>query len=382
MLGRMGEGMSARALIGLHAPIEPRQVVVGGADAAAQREAVTDRLAALLDDPPAVILTGSCSTALDAAAAAVDLDPGDEVVVPAFTFPTSASAFAARGATLRFADVDPRTGNVDPAEVARLIGPRTRVVVVMHYAGVAVDLEPLAPMIADRGIDLVEDAAHGLFATLDERPLGRVGRFGTLSFHRTKNLSTIEGGALIVNRADDVERATVVIDKGTNRRTFERGDVPAYEWTALGSSWRMPEAAVRLLALELDRAAAGQARRHHIWQRYVDGLGGWAAANRVGLPVVAAGRAHPAHLFFLVLPDAAARPPFMAWCAAAGVATAWHYGSLPASTYGRRIAHPEDACPVAADLASRLVRIPLHPGLSDEDVDRVVEAVTTAPLDL
>ena len=376
MLGSMGDGTASQRRIRLHAPAGPRPVTVGGDDAAEVRSHATERLAELLDHPPGLLLTGSCTAALEASAAALDLQPGDEVVVPAFTYPTTVSPFVARGATVRFADVDPATGDVDPVEVLARVTPRTRAVVVMHYAGVAADVATLTPTLTDRGIDLIEDAAQGLFASLDGVPLGRLGRFGTLSFHHTKNASTVEGGALVVNRPEDVEVAQVLVDKGTNRRSFDAGEVPAYEWCAVGSSWAMPEAATRLLVDELDRAPRDQARRHAVWDRYQRDLAPWAREHGVALPVVPTGRAHPAHLSFIVLPSADARPGFIASLAAAGVDAAWHYGSLPASTFGRTIAHPEDACPRAADLAERLVRLPLHQALSDEDVDRVVAAVS------
>ena len=376
MLGAMAEGTGSMAPIRLHAPAVPHGLTVGGGDDAEVFAAATAGLAALLDDPPAVFLTGSCTAALELAAAALDMTPGDEVVVPAFTFPTAASAFVARGARVRFADADPSTGNVDPADVLRCVGPRTRAVVAMHYAGIAADLEPVVPHLRGAGIELIEDAAQGLFASLDGSPLGTLGRFGAISFHRTKNVSTIDGGALVVNDPADVDRTRMLLDKGTDRQAFEDGSVPAYQWQGLGSAWRMHEAAVHLLAAELDRAAAGQACRHQVWDRYVEALAPWAAARSVGLPVVGPGRAHPAHLFWLSLPAAADRPAFIEHCRAAGVQSAWHYGSLPTSTFGRSIAHPDDTCPNALDLAARLVRIPLHQALSDADVERVIEAVT------
>ncbi|MFN8016875.1 MAG: aminotransferase class I/II-fold pyridoxal phosphate-dependent enzyme [Acidimicrobiales bacterium] len=365
---------SPAAPVLLHATATPRQVLVGGDDAAV-RESATAQVATMLGDPSALVLTASCSAALDAAASLLDLSPGDEVVVPAFTFPTTAAAFAARGATLRFADADPVTANVDPASVLERLGPQTRAVVVTHYAGVAVDLGPLRAPLADRGIDLVEDAAHGTCAAVDGTPLGRLGRFAALSFHRTKNLSSVEGGALVANDAADAARILVAVDKGTNRVAFERGEVPSYEWSGLGSGWRMPEAAVRYLAEELPDLAAHQARRHEVVACYDAALGPWAAQVGATLPVVPPGRTSPAHLYHVVLP--ADRSGFVAHCAARGVQVARHYGSLPESAYGRRLVQPGDACPGASVLGERLVRIPLHHDLDDAAVARVVDAVTS-----
>jgi dTDP-4-amino-4,6-dideoxygalactose transaminase len=361
--------------IELHAPPAARTVALTGDDEEV-RAGTTAAVAALLDDPPLVVLTGSCSAALEASATLLDLRPGDEVVVPAFTFPTSVSAFAARGATIRFAEVDPRTGNLDPASALERIGDRTRAVAVTHYAGIGADLEALGPRLAEVGAEVVEDAAHGLFARAGDRALGRLGRFGCLSFHRTKNLSSLDGGALVVNDPADVDRALVAVDKGTNRVAFDEGLVRFYEWAGLGSAWRMPEAALRYLAEELAQAEAVQARRLAVWDRYRAELAGWADGAGVGLPVVPEGRRSPAHLFFLVLPEPADRERFVAHCGALGVVAARHFGSLPDSAYGRTIRHPDDACPASTRFAERLVRIPLHHQLSDDDVDRVVDAVT------
>lgn len=365
-----------RHRIELHArPVERTITVTGDDDEV--RAATTAAVAALLDDPPAAVLTSSCSAALEASATLLDLVPGDEVVVPAFTFPTSVSPFVARGATIRFAEVDPRTGNLDPASAAERIGERTRAVAVTHYAGIGADLEALAPRLAEVGADVVEDAAHGLFGRSGGRALGRLGRFGCLSFHRTKNLSALDGGALVVNDPADLDRALVAVDKGTNRVRFDEGLVRFYEWAGLGSAWRMPEAAIRYLAEELAEAGSVQARRRAVAARYRGELAGWADGHGVGLPVVPEGREDPAHLFFLVLPEPEHRDRFVAHCGSLGIAAARHFGSLPQSAYGRTIRHPDDACPVSTRFAERLVRIPLHHALSDDDVDRVVDAVAS-----
>jgi len=369
-------GLVGDAPILLHAATVIRSVELGGVDAAACRRSVTERIGALVDDPPALVLTGSCSNALDATAALLLIEPGDEVVVPAFSFPTSVTPFLSRGAVLRFADVSADTANIEPASVLARVGERTRAVIGTHYAGIGFDVDALAPMLADRGIDLVEDAAHGLFARAGGTALGRFGRFGTLSFHRTKNLTSLEGGALIVNDPADVRRVQIAVDKGTNRVAFDAGEVDAYEWSGLGSSWRMSEGAVRYLGEELPRATAIQRRRHEVWARYERELAGWAVDHGVTLPVVPPDRESPAHLFFLVLPDGT-RDSFVHHCAHRGVQAARHYGSLPDSPFGALVARPGDECPNARLLGDRLVRIPLHHDLDDACVDRVVGAVTS-----
>lgn len=376
-------GPDASATDGRRVPLnavpEARTVTLTGDDQDL-RESATAAIAELLADPPLVLLTSSCSSALDASAALVHLEPGDEVVVSAFTFPTSASPFVARGATVRFADVDPVTANVTPETLRSVLTDRTRAVVVTHYAGVAVDLAPFAEAFARDGIEVVEDAAHGLFASAAGIPLGRTGRFGCLSFHRTKNVSAIEGGALVVNRPEDVDVALVAVDKGTNRVRFEQGQVPAYEWKGVGSSWRMAEGSVRYLAAELEQRAAIQRRRHEVWDRYLAELAPWADASGVPLPVVPEGATGPAHLFHLVLPSLEDRDGLVAHAAQQGVQLARHYRPLPQSEFGTARRAGADPCPVAGQLGDRLVRIPLHHQLRDDDVDRVVAAVTSFSL--
>lgn len=342
----------------------------------AGRTAVTALLAELLDHPAGVELTSSCTHALEAAALLLAIAPGDEVVVPAFTFPSTANAFLLRGATIRFADVDPATGNIDPDSVAARTTRRTRAVVCVHYGGVACDLDALAEQSSRRGWDLVEDAAQALFGSYDGRPLGRFGRVSCFSFHRTKNIACGEGGALVVNDPELVAPMEVLLDKGTNRAQFEAGRVDAYEWCGTGSAWRLPASAVPVLEAELAQRSAIQARRHAIWDRYRSGLDEWASTVGARLPTVPEPAAHPAHLFWLVLPPSLPRDRFIAACARRGVQVARHYGSLPESRFGRLVARPEDRCPGAAELAERLVRIPLHHRMGVEDVEHVIETVT------
>ena len=344
------------------------------------RAATTARLAELLDDPPAVLLTSSCTHALEASMLLAGVGPGDEVVVPAFTLSSTANAALLRGATVRFADVRAEDGNMDPASLDGVVNARTRAVVCVHYGGVAADVEELGIVAATVGADLVEDAAHGLFGRWQDTPLGRFGRLGALSFHRTKNLSTVEGGALVVNDPDLVDAAMVAVDKGTDRYLMETGAATTYEWAGPGSAWRMADPMVTLLGSQLDQADEIQARRHLVWDAYQSQLAGWADQHGVALPEVRPGVEHPAHLFWVRLPDAGLRASVVDHCAAAGVEVAQHYGSLPDSAFGRTIRVEGDDCPVASDLAARLLRLPVHHQLTDAQVDRVVAALTSAPV--
>lgn len=355
----------------LHA-VDPRSD-----DWRARSDRAHELLSRLLAHPPAVHLSPSCTHALEAAATALDVGPGDEVVVPAYSFPSTANPFVLRGARVRFADSDPHTGNVTPDEVERCLGPQTRAVVCTHYGGAACDLDAITALCESHGADLIEDAAHGLFASYRGRPLGRHGRFGAFSFHRTKNISCVDGGALVVNSPGDLADVDVVLDKGTNRRAFESGEVPAYEWVAPGSSWRLSDPLAALLYEELCDADERQERRHEVWDRYRDELTSWADRTGALLARPPAAAAHSAHLFWVVLPEQVDRSTFVARCAERGVEVARHFGSLPHSGFGRSIADPADACPISLRLDRQLVRLPLHHALGDDEVTRVIEAVTS-----
>jgi dTDP-4-amino-4,6-dideoxygalactose transaminase len=339
------------------------------------RDATTAELSALLGSPPALALTSSCTHALEAAAQLLDIGPGHEVIVPAFTFPSSANPFLIRGATLRFADIDPYTGNVDATSVAARTTPRTAAVVCMHYGGVAGPVDELVELGRSDGWSLVEDAAHGLFGTWDGRPLGTFGRLGAVSFHRTKNISAHEGGALIVNDPELVDRVDVALDKGTDRARFEAGEIPAYDWVGIGSSWRMSDPHVELLAASLSQREAIQRRRHEIWQSYRSGLSSWAERTGSRLPHIDERAEHPAHLFWISLGDGLDRDRVVEACARAGVPAFRHYSSLPDSPYGQSIRHPEDDCPAASAFAGQLIRLPLHHDLENVAVERAIEVL-------
>ena len=336
------------------------------------RDVTTAELSALLGSPPALSLTSSCTHALEAAALLLGIGPGDEVVVPAFTFPSSANPFLIRGAEVRFADIDPTTGNVDARSVESRVTARTVAVVCMHYGGVAGPVDQLGEQARSTGWALVEDAAHGLFGAWEGRPLGTFGQLGALSFHRTKNISAHDGGALIVNEPELVEHVDVVLDKGTDRVRFDAGEVPAYDWVGVGSSWRMSDPHVELLASSLARREAIQRRRHEIWRTYAAALTDWANRTDSWLPSVDARAEHPAHLFWIRLGDHLDRDRVVAACAAAGVPAVRHYGSLPESPYGRSIRRDGDDCPVASAFARQLIRLPLHHDLDDDTVERTI----------
>ena len=322
-----------------------------------------------------VLLTTSCTHTLELAALLLDVGPGDEVIVPSFTFVSTASAFALRGATVVFADVDPRTLDLDPASVAARVTARTRVVVPVHYAGVACDHDLLAA--AAPGATLVEDNAHGLFGSWRGRPLGSLGRLATQSFHDTKNVACGEGGALVINDPSLIDRAEILREKGTNRARFFRGQVDKYTWVDVGSSYLPSELLAAVLVAQLEGATAIQAARHAIWARYHTELAPWAAGHGVQQPHLPDGAVQPAHLYWLRVADLATRTRLIAHLADHGVQATFHYQPLHLSDVGRRLGGQPGDCPVTERAADTLVRLPLWAGLEPGDVDRVVDAVTS-----
>lgn len=326
---------------------------------------------------PEALLTTSCTHALELAAILLNLGPGDEVIVPSFTFTSTATAVAIRGATPVFVDIDPSTLNIDPALAAQAITDRTKALFVVHYGGVAADVEALLAIARPRGIALVEDNAHSLGAYLNGRHLGTFGVMATQSWHATKNVACGEGGALLINDPSLTERAEIVREKGTNRAKFLRGAVDKYTWIDQGSSYLPSDLLAALLMAQFSRFDAIQRLRHTVWDRYAEELSGWAAKAGVGLMTPPEGHAHPAHLFYLMMPGNADQAGLIGHLRAADIVATFHYQPLDSSPAGRALGRTPAPCTVTADAASRLVRLPLHAGLSSEDVDRVVEAVTS-----
>ena len=324
---------------------------------------------------PRVLLTTSCTHALEMAALLLDIQPGDEVVGPSFTFVSSFNAFVLRGATPVFADVQPDTFNLDPASLERRLTPRTRAIVAVHYAGVGCDMEAIGRIAADRGIPVVEDNAHGLFGARRGRPLGSFGRLATLSFHETKNVTCGEGGALVVNDAALAERAEILREKGTDRSKFFRGEVDKYTWHDVGSSYVPSEILAAFLYAQLERRDEIQRRRLAHWHAYREALAPWAEATGVRLPIVPEGSDHPGHLFQVLLPTAAMRDAFLAHLHAHDVGAVFHYLPLHLSPMGRRFGGQPGDCPVTESVSERLVRLPLSGGLTGEEQQRVIAAV-------
>lgn len=323
---------------------------------------------------PKVLLTSSCTHALEMTALLLNLGPDDEVIVPSFSFVSTVNAYVLRGSRPVFADVRPDTLNLDEKSLDALITPRTRAIVVVHYAGVSCELDEIVSIANRHGIALIEDNAHGLFGRYRGRPLGSFGSLATLSFHETKNLTCGEGGALVVNDPQFVERAEILRAKGTNRARFLRGQVDKYTWVDVGSSYPPSEISAAFLFAQLERWEDIQKRRRQLWDRYASELADWAMARGVRLPIVPPGCEHPSHLFYLLMPDLDARQRLIAHLADRGVNAVFHYQPLHLSEMGLARGGREGACPVTERICDQLLRLPLFHSLSDEDQSHVIAA--------
>jgi dTDP-4-amino-4,6-dideoxygalactose transaminase len=325
-------------------------------------------------EAPRVLLTTSCTDALEMAAILLNLRAGDEVIVPSFTFVSTANAFALHGARPVFVDIRSDTLNLDERQLEAAITNRTRAVVPVHYAGVACAMDEILAISQRRGVTVIEDNAHGLLASYRGRPLGSLGALATQSFHETKNISCGEGGALVINDPAFVERAEIIREKGTNRSRFFRGQVDKYTWVDLGSSYLPSDIlAAYLYAQLLERHQIQEARRR-IWETYASALRQWAASNGVALPYVPAECAQAHHMFYLVLPSLRTRSAFIEHLRQRGIQAVFHYQALNLSDMGMRFGGRGGQCPVTEAMADRLVRLPFYNALTTEEQTDVIEA--------
>jgi dTDP-4-amino-4,6-dideoxygalactose transaminase len=336
----------------------------------------TRKCNALLEEAlgvPKVLLTTSCTHALEMAALLLEIEPGDEVIVPSFTFVTTANAFVLRGAKPVFADIRPDTLNIDERQVEQLITPRTKAILLVHYAGVGCEMDSLCEMAQRHSIAIVEDNAHGLFGKYKGRFLGTFGSLASLSFHETKNFTCGEGGALLINDLRYAERAEIIREKGTNRSRFFRGQVDKYTWVDLGSSYLPSDILAAFLYAQLEAREQIQAIRQRVWEYYYDHLQQWAEDEGVQLPVVPSHCQQPYHLFHLLLPSLEQRQAFLAHLRTHDVSSVFHYLPLHISEMGKRFGGKAGDCPVTEDIADRLARLPFHNSLTEADQERVVD---------
>jgi len=321
------------------------------------------------------LLTNSCTSALEMAALLLDAQPGDEVIVPSFTFVSTANAFAMHGFRPVFADCRPDTLNVDAHTITPLVGPRTRAILAMHYGGVGCEMDGLVDLAQRHRLTLIEDNALGLFGKYRGQPLGSFGAMATQSFHETKNVTSGEGGALLINDASLVERAEVLREKGTNRSRYFRGEVDKYTWVDLGSNYLQSEMQAAFLLTQLRAFDLVQSRRAAIWHKYHAALQEWAKRNDVRLPVVPSHCEQPSHLYYILLPSESIRARVIEHFKDRGILAVFHYVPLHLSPMGRRFGGADGACPVTEDVSERLLRLPFYTDLSAADQDDVIDAV-------
>ncbi len=328
-----------------------------------------------LTSAPKAMLTTSCTHALEISALLLDLEPGDEFILPSFTFVSTANAFALRGAKPVFVDINPDTLNINEDLIEEKITSRTKAILPVHYAGVGCEMEAISHIAERHSLTVVEDNAQGLFGSYKGTPLGTFGNTSALSFHETKNIQCGEGGALIINDKKLIERAEVIREKGTNRSRFFRGQVDKYSWVDLGSSYLPSEILAAFLWAQFEKSNEIQKKRAHIWQKYEDGLKDWGEKNNVRLPHVPDHCEQPYHLFYLILPTFEHQQALIRHLKQGGIQAVFHYLPLHLSEVGVRFGGKAGDCPVTETTAERLVRLPLYCDLTERQQDLIISQI-------
>jgi len=325
---------------------------------------------------PRVFLTTSCTHALEMSARLLDIQRGDEVIVPSFTFVSTANAFVLCGAKIRFIDIRPDTLNLDENQLPDMITPKTKALAAMHYAGVGCEMDVILKIAEKHGLAVVEDNAHGLLGKYKGRFLGTIGTFGTQSFHETKNFICGEGGALIINDPKYIERAEIIREKGTNRSQFFRGEIDKYTWVDIGSSYLPSDLLAAFLFAQLEERDQIQRQRKAIWDRYASNLGDWARTNDAQLPFIPAHCEQTYHIFYLVLPDLNSRTNLIKNLKRKGILSVFHYVPLHLSPMGQKFGYREGDLPNTEFISDRLLRLPFYNEMTEEEQIQVIEAIT------
>jgi len=329
---------------------------------------------------PKALLTTSCTHALEMAAILLNIQPGDEVIVPSFTFVSTVNAFVLRGACPVFIDVRPDTLNLNEAKLEQLITPRTKAIVPVHYAGVGCEMDTIMDVAGRYGIPVVEDNAHGIFAKYKGKYLGTFGSFATQSFHETKNFNCGEGGALLINDPQSIERAEIIREKGTNRSRFYRGQVDKYTWVDIGSSYLPSDMLAAYLYAQLEAREQIQSKRQQVWEYYNEHLQEWAEENGIRLPIVPEYCDQAYHMFYMLMPSLSVRQALIGHMKERDIITPFHYLPLHLSDVGRKFGGKPGDCPVTEDVSDRLLRLPLYNDLTQADLARIVEAIKEFPI--
>ncbi len=338
----------------------------------------TKKCSALLEQAlgvPRVLLTTSCTHALEMMALLLEVQPGDEVIIPDFTFVSTVNAFVLRGARPVFVDVRPDTLNLDESRLEAAITPHTRIVAPVHYAGVGCEMDAILEIAARHHLTVVEDNAHGLFGKYKGKYLGTFGALAAQSFHETKNFSSGEGGALILNDPGLVERSEIIREKGTNRARFFRGQVDKYTWVDIGSSYLPSDILAAFLFGQLEQLEKVQFHRRNLWHTYRTGLAEWAAKHDVQLPVIPEHCEQSYHMFYILMPDLDLRQKLIGFLRERSIYTVFHYLPLHLSDMGRSFGGRPGDCPVTERVSDQLIRLPFHNGLTGAEQEQVIEAI-------
>jgi dTDP-4-amino-4,6-dideoxygalactose transaminase len=322
-----------------------------------------------------VLLTTSCTDALEMTALLLKIQPGDEVIVPSFTFVSTINAFVLRGARPIFADIRPDTLNIDEKQLEHLITPRTKAIVIMHYAGVACEMDEILKVAARYSLSVIEDNAHGMFGKYKGKNLGTFGCLATQSFHETKNFTCGEGGALLINDPCYIEQAEIIREKGTDRNRFIRGQVDKYTWVDIGSSFLLSDILAAFLFAQLEAQAQIQAKRRLIWENYFFSLKDWGMENDVRLPTVPEHCEHPYHIFYLLMPSLKQRQTMIEHLKRHAVNAVFHYLPLHISKMGLRFGFKLGDCPVTEDISNRLLRLPIYNDLTTQEQAWVITCI-------
>ncbi len=321
------------------------------------------------------LLTTSCTHALEMAALLLEIKPGEEVIVPSFTFVSTANAFVLRGARPVFIDIRQDTLNMDETKLEQLITPRTKAIVPVHYAGIGCEMAIVLEIAKRHCVAVVEDNAHGLFGKYKGKYLGTFGCMAAQSFHETKNFTCGEGGALIINDPQYIDRAEIIREKGTDRSRFFTGQVDKYTWIDLGSSYLPSDILAAFLYAQLEAREQIQAKRRWVWEYYYSNLEGWAGEHDVRLPIVPSHCEPPYHMFYLLLPSLKHRNALISHLKARGILSLFHYLPLHISEMGQRFGGRQGSCPVTEDVSDRLLRLPFYTNLTNKDQQQVIEAI-------
>ena len=321
------------------------------------------------------LLTTSGTHALEMMALLLDIGPGDEVIIPDFTFVSTVNAFVLRGAKPIFVDVRPDTLNLDESKLEAAITPRTRAVVPVHYAGVGCEMDAILEIADLHKLAVVEDNAHGLFGKYKGKYLGTFGKLAAQSFHETKNFTSGEGGALLINDAELAERAEILREKGTNRSRFFRGQVDKYTWVDLGSSYLPSDLLAAFLYAQFEQRERIQLHRKNVWDFYHQYLGEWAEKNGVQMPTIPAHTEQAYHMFYLLMPDLDTRQRFIMYLREQDIYSVFHYLPLHLSDMGRKFGGTVGDCPVTERVSDQLVRLPFYNNLGGSDLERIVDAI-------